>query len=358
MKPTILRPIVKTKRKSVRLKAERCARLRTSLATAQHLTEIRHRINQQKLTETLLTTFLGSPFVTAPHGVSRATGICASSVANMGTGGKTAHSTEQLITPTAQLQETPVRSREHNSPQRDVNDKYFENFDSEFAHDCNAELDLFLKQINYFEERSFLEKDSFKGVKGRLSKNLKFWEDIGANPFVIDTIKNGYVIPFLEPPRALLLKNNKSALQNNDFVTQMVSDLVCSGCVIEVPFTPHIVNPLSVATQKSGKKRLILDLSILNKSIKKDKVKFEDWKIAIQYFHKNSYMFKFDLSSGYFHLDVCPQQQTFLGFSWNNRFYCFTVLVFGICTGPYIFTKCLRPLVKHWRENGISVVLY
>ena len=69
-------------------------------------------------------------------------------------------------------------------------------------------------------------------------------------------------------------------------------------------------------------------------------------------------MYKFDLSSGYFHLDICPQQQTFLGFRWNNRFYCFTVLVFGICTGPYIFTKCLRPMVKYWRENGIDVVLY
>ena len=48
----------------------------------------------------------------------------------------------------------------------------------------------------------------------------------------------------------------------------------------------------------------------------------------------------------------------FLGFTWEGKFYCFTVLVFGICTGPYIFTKCLRPLVKYWRENGINVVLY
>ena len=276
----------------------------------------------------------------------------------MAIGRKTVRSTEQLKTPTQQPQETLVRNREQCGPQRDVNDKYFDNFDSDFAIDCNADLELFLRQINYFEERSIQEKDSFQGVKGRLSKNVQFWENIGASPFVIDTIKNGYVIPFLEAPRMLNLKNNKSALQNEEFVTEMVSELVCSGCVIEVPFCPHVVNPLSVATQKSGKKRLILDLSILNKSIKKDRVKFEDWKIAIQYFHKNAYMFKFDLSSGYFHLDICPQQQTFLGFSWNNKFYCFTVLVFGICTGPYIFTKCLRPLVKHWRENGISVVLY
>ncbi|CAC5396422.1 unnamed protein product [Mytilus coruscus] len=195
-------------------------------------------------------------------------------------------------------------------------------------------------------------------VKGRLAKHVKFWEHIGANSFVIDTISNGYVIPFIDPPVKMFFKNNKSALLNELFVNQTVSELVSTGCVVEVPFQPHVVNPLSVAIQKSGKKRLILDLSVLNKSIKKDKIKFEDWKIAVQYFQKDSYMYKFDLSSGYFHLDICPQQQTFLGFSWNNRFYCFTVLVFGICTGPYIFTKCLRPMVKYWRENDIDVVLY
>jgi hypothetical protein len=34
------------------------------------------------------------------------------------------------------------------------------------------------------------------------------------------------------------------------------------------------------------------------------------------------------------------------------------VKTFGITTGPYIFTKCLHPLVKFWRENGVKVVLY
>jgi hypothetical protein len=33
-------------------------------------------------------------------------------------------------------------------------------------------------------------------------------------------------------------------------------------------------------------------------------------------------------------------------------------LAFGITTGPYIFTKCLHPLVKLWRETGVKVVLY
>jgi hypothetical protein len=66
-------------------------------------------------------------------------------------------------------------------------------------------------------------------------------------------------------------------------------------------------------------------------------------------------MFRYDLKSGYFHIDICPQQHTCLGFQWKERFYCYTVLAFGITTGPYMFTKCLRldieQLLPHFPAN-------
>ena len=118
------------------------------------------------------------------------------------------------------------------------------------------------------------------------------------------------------------------------------------------------MSPLIVAENSSGKLRLILDLSNLNFYVRKDKVKFEDWKIAAQYFQKDSYLYKFDLKSGYFHIDICPSHMTYLGFSWNSKFYCYTVLPFGLSSAPYIFSKCLRPMVKFWRQNCIKIVLY
>ena len=121
----------------------------------------------------------------------------------------------------------------------------------------------------------------------------------------------------------MFFNNNKSAISNSNFVGQAVKDLIDTGCAYKVPCTPFIVNPLSVASNKSGKKRLILDLSVLNKFVKKEKFKFEDWRLAIQFFHTDSYLFKFDLKNGYRHFDVYPQQQTYLRFHWRNRFYSF-----------------------------------
>jgi hypothetical protein len=137
---------------------------------------------------------------------------------------------------------------------------------------------------------------------------------IGASSFVLDTIKDGYVIPFIEPPIQMCFKNNRSALGNEEFVSQAISDLIKSGYVVQVPFQPFVVNPLSVATQKSGKKRLIVVLSTLNRYVKRDNIKFEDWRVEGQYFDKNVFMFKYDLKLGYFHIDICPQQQTYFEF--------------------------------------------
>ena len=103
------------------------------------------------------------------------------------------------------------------------------------------------------------------------TKHIDFFMNIGASDFVLDTIRNGCVISIVNPPVSMYFKNNKSALDNSKFVDQVVSELVDSGCVHQVPFIPYVVNPIFVATNKSGKKRLILDLSVLNKFVKKPK---------------------------------------------------------------------------------------
>ena len=49
-----------------------------------------------------------------------------------------------------------------------------------------------------------------------------------------------------------------------------------------------------------------------------------------------------------------------LAFNFQGRPHYFynTVLMFGLSTGPFCFTKVLRPLVKHWREQGINTANY
>ena len=119
-----------------------------------------------------------------------------------------------------------------------------------------------------------------------------------------------------------------------------------------------------MSVQPNGKKRLILDLRYINNFLIKRRVKYEDWKIALCYFQKGSFMITFDLKSGSHHIEIHPDHLTFLGFAWkfpgeaSIRYFVFTVLPFGLSSAPYIFTKCLKPLEKYWRFNGVNIALF
>jgi len=69
----------------------------------------------------------------------------------------------------------------------------------------------------------------------------------------------------------------KSALNNQAVVESAITDLVNNGFVVSVE-KPYFASPLSVAESSTGKKRLILDLSVLNNFIWKEKIKYDDWK--------------------------------------------------------------------------------
>ena len=107
---------------------------------------------------------------------------------------------------------------------------------------------------------------------------------------------------------------------------------------------------------------MILDLRQVNLYIVKFKFKMEDLRNFKETFNQGDLLFKFDLKSGYHHVDIFEDHQTYLGFSWkfNNitRFFVFTVLPFGLSSAPYIFTKLLIPLKKKWRSQGITNYIF
>lgn len=105
-------------------------------------------------------------------------------------------------------------------------------------------------------------------------------------------------------PESKYCKNNKSAIAHSDFGSKSIQELLQSGIVVKVDQIPHVVNPLTVSVNAKGKERLILDLRHVNRYVVKYKFKPEGIKEALDFVHKNGFMFKFDLSSGYHHIDL------------------------------------------------------
>ena len=61
-------------------------------------------------------------------------------------------------------------------------------------------------------------------------------------------------------------------------------------------------------------------------------------------------------------IDILESHQKYLGFAWEIdgklRFFVFTVLVFGLSTAPFLFTKLITVLIKHWRSLAIRIFAF
>ena len=199
-------------------------------------------------------------------------------------------------------------------------------------------------------------------VNIKLKSCVGFWYKFCSDIFILDIINNGYKLPFITTPCTIELNNNRSSLSEFQFVTGEITSLLKKGYIKKVCEQPRVINPLSVAYNSLGKKRLILDLRHVNRHLFKFCVKYEAFDVLKNYITNDGFMIKFDLKSGYHHVNIFEEHQTFLGFSWlyNNTkaFFIFTVLPFGLATACNVFTKFMKPLISRWRGLGIKIILY
>ena len=117
-------------------------------------------------------------------------------------------------------------------------------------------------------------------VKNRLKQNIKFWcENFKTNKAIVNVLKEGYKLPLYTVLKSANFNINKSAPPIRTLFLRQFKILLKTNKITEFNELPHVVNPLSVTVQNSGKKRLILDLRYVNKHIYKERIKFGDFRL-------------------------------------------------------------------------------
>ena len=97
-------------------------------------------------------------------------------------------------------------------------------------------------------------------------------------------------------------------------------------------------SPLLLITNQSGKKRLVVNLRHVNRSLWKQKFKYEDLHVVIMLFEPGEWMFSSDLKSGYHHTDVALKHCKFLVGE-------YAVQICGIAFWTVISILCFRSCV-------------
>ena len=126
-----------------------------------------------------------------------------------------------------------------------------------------------------------------------------FWMNtLKPNKLVMDTIMEGYSLPFHSIPPPSFERNNKSAREDMPFVRKEIKRLESLGCIERVQNRPRCVLPLSSVFSK--KKRVVVDGSrCLNPFLKHRRVRLQDLRDIPELVKSGFWYFTDDLDSGY-----------------------------------------------------------
>jgi hypothetical protein len=133
---------------------------------------------------------------------------------------------------------------------------------------------------------------------------------------VLDIIKHGVRIPFLQLPPPIFRTNNRSAVctDNIAWVRSTIAEYLDAGFVLKVTQQPYCVMPLQVKTGTT-KNSLIYDMTALNAFVDTNKFKLETWPEMFSYASQSSFGIKFDIKKYYYNIDLAPDHYKYFGFT-------------------------------------------
>lgn len=197
---------------------------------------------------------------------------------------------------------------------------------------------------------------------GRLRAHWQEWEKLKPNKLVSSIIRSGYVIRWIQNkhPPAMWHKNGSKVYEQPEFVSAQLATVQALGVIEVCQRTDlHCILALDLLPKPDGAKRLILNGHPLKKYELPRPFKMEHlWKEGRYLFAGCTHGSIIDISNAFYHIDLAPVSQKYVGFEWLGLFYRYCSLPQGIASAPAIFTEVTLPMVRSWRARGIRVLKY
>ena len=185
------------------------------------------------------------------------------------------------------------------------------------------------------------------------------WEEITDNKWVLSIVRHGFRIPFskIPPLSSVPIRISQSS---SPFIREEIENLLNKRAVerVQNPGTPGFYSRIFLVPKKEGKLRLIIDLSLLNRYIKKQSFKMETVKSVRQAMRLNDWAVSIDLTDAFLHVPIHHQSRKYLRFVHEDQVYHFTALPFGMSLSPLIFSKLMDVIAAFLRQHAVSVFPY
>ncbi|XP_063215566.1 retrovirus-related Pol polyprotein from transposon 412 isoform X1 [Bacillus rossius redtenbacheri] len=161
--------------------------------------------------------------------------------------------------------------------------------------------------------------------------------DLGRTSIVYHRINTGDTEPIRQAPRRLPLAKQEEA-------EKMIASMM-EGGVIEPSASPW-ASPVVLVAKKDGQLRFCVDYRKLNDVTKKDSYPLPRIDDTLDTLSGTRWFSTLDLKSGYWQVELHPEDKEKTAFSTGSGLFQFTVLPFGLCNAPATFER-LMELVLH-----------
>ena len=195
-------------------------------------------------------------------------------------------------------------------------------------------------------------------VGGRLAHFAQNWAEITDDKWVLSLIRKGYRIPFKERP---ILSPDPTFFQQplSLQLEEEVASHLSKGAVEEIiPECPGYYSRIFLVPKKNRKLRLIMHLSVLNRSVYTETFKMETQRKVRNAVQLNDWAFSLDLTDAYLHIPIHHRSRKYLRFTLRGRVYQFKALPFGLSTSPFVFTRLMIVIATFLRRRAITLHPY
>lgn len=203
-------------------------------------------------------------------------------------------------------------------------------------------------------------------VGGRLAKFWRRWQKIDASPWVINTLKNGVSLQFIDnilPPLSsspIFMDSYQQNPEKRQALFLAVEELVHKGVLEEVsnPNTPGYYGRLFIRPKPNGKWRTIIDLSGLNNYVQNETFRMETPKSIQNQMRQGMHATSIDLTDAYYHLLMAENHRDYLRVALFGKVFRFRAMPMGLNISARVFTKVTSDFMKFLRKKKIHIHAY
>ena len=195
-------------------------------------------------------------------------------------------------------------------------------------------------------------------VGARLHNFWEKWEALGSSPKVVNTLREGYTLPFQFRPnltRSPTVISNYHNPSKQAHLLEALYQLVNKNAVELVANQKSLgfYNQLFLVLKPNNRWRPILDLSTLNTLLNTKSFKVETPETIRTSLQPGEWVISIDFKDAYFHIPIHSQSRKYMRFHLQRRSY-----QFGLSTAPMEFTVVAKEVKLMALQRGIRIHQY